>query len=130
MKNIFSIKSLALICATALIAFSVGCTTTEVSETGGEQAGEATGEQPEGATGEGEAAAEPQVAGEVSLVDNDFNYVILKSTGKIKPDSELEIYRGKKKVGVVKVSAPRRDNFISADIVEGKIRVGDIAKQK
>ena len=125
MKNILSMKSVAMAAVALLVALSFGCTTSEVAEVAEETAGEQAGEP---AAGE-EAASDPQGAGEVSLVDTDFNYVILKATGKINPDSELDIYRGKKKVGVVKVSAPRRDNFISADIVEGKIKVGDIARQ-
>jgi hypothetical protein len=132
-------KNVFVLAALLMMAGAVGCTTTEVAVEEGAAVEEGVAVAEEGAKdgvakaeGDAKEAAEPasRVVGEVSLVDNDFNYIILKASGKVEPDSELIIVRGKKQVGVVKVSAPRRDSFISADILEGKIKVGDIAKTK
>ena len=40
-------------------------------------------------------------------------------------DQRLFIYRGKQKVGMVKITGPQEGSHIAADLVEGEAKAGD-----
>ena len=59
-----------------------------------------------------------------------FKFVVLEfSTAEIpSPGSQLTVYRGKERVGSVKLTEPMRPPHITADIVDGDPQRGDEAR--
>lgn len=104
----------------ACLFFATGCETTSGSA-----------EEPQDATEAGdEKPALPKGVAVVDQVDKEFNYVILKTSAKIKGTKELDVYRGDKVIGKVKLDGTRSGDFVSADIVEGDIKTGDTIRLK
>jgi hypothetical protein len=81
-------------------------------------------------TGKPTAQAKAAVGGAVSWVDPVARFVALTCTPDRMPgiDQNLGVYRHGQRVAQVKVSGPRRDNNIVADIVTGAPEVGDEAR--
>ena len=104
----------------ACLFFATGCETTGG---GAEETQDAT------AAGD-EKPTIPKGVAVVDQVDKVFNYVILKTSAKIKGTKELDVYRGDEVVGKVKLDGTRSGDFVSADIVEGDIKTGDIVRLK
>jgi len=104
----------------ACLIFAAGC------ETPGGGAEEAQGDT---VTGDAKPAV-PKGVAVVDQVDKEFNYVILKTSAKIKGTRELDVYRGDEVVGKVKLDGTRSGDFVSADIVEGDIKTGDVVRLK
>ncbi|MFT5122203.1 MAG: hypothetical protein ACI9QL_002657 [Candidatus Omnitrophota bacterium] len=75
-------------------------------------------------------AAVPAGAALVDQVDKEFNYVIIKTSAKVKAGKEFDVYRGDQVVGKVKCDGTRSGDFVSADIVDGDIKVGDSVRLK
>ena len=67
--------------------------------------------------------------GRIATVNSPGQFAVLDfNVGRIPPlRSELNVYRGKEIVGVVRLTGPARDNFVAADIVNGELVVGDQA---
>ena len=80
--------------------------------------------------GRATASAKARVGGIVSRVEPVGRFVVLSFAPDQMPgiDQGLNIYRQGEKVAQVKVSGPRRDNNIVADIVAGAPQVGDEAR--
>jgi len=57
----------------------------------------------------------------------EYRFVVIEFTTTDIPSagSQLTVYRGKERVGAVKVTDPVRPPHVTADIVDGKLRVGD-----
>jgi hypothetical protein len=74
--------------------------------------------------------AKAGLAGEVSSVNPVARFVVLTFPRDQMPamDQRLNLYRHNAKVAEVKVTGPRRDNHIIADIVTGAPEVGDEAR--
>lgn len=73
------------------------------------------------------AAAQP--AAKIVYVNTkpNFKFVVLEfSTTEIpSPGSQLTVYRGKERVGTVKLTEPMRPPHITADIIDGNPQRGD-----
>ena len=65
--------------------------------------------------------------GGVISVNQPLRFVILDFPLRAMPeiDQRLFIYRGEQKVGMVKITGPRQNTHIAADLVEGEARAGD-----
>ena len=70
------------------------------------------------------------VVGKVALVNTTARFVVLNFPLKkmAAVEQRLNIYRRGLKVGEVKVTGPRREDNIVADLVAGKAEVGDEAR--
>lgn len=55
-------------------------------------------------------------------------YVLIKAPRGLPPGATLVILRDGKPVGSVRVSGPRQPGWLSADIIEGDVKAGDIAR--
>ena len=65
--------------------------------------------------------------GGVVSVHQALRFVILDFPLNAMPevDQRLFIYRGKQKVGMVKITGPQEGSHIAADLVEGEAKAGD-----
>jgi len=63
-------------------------------------------------------------------VNGDLGFVVIDFTTQALPSvgTKLNIYRGDKQVGVVRVTEPARAPLATADVVEGQMRPGDEAR--
>lgn len=71
-----------------------------------------------------------QYSGMVMAVDPEMRFVVLNyALGWLPgPGQELTVYRHGLRVGTVKVSGPRRDDNVTADITDGELKAGDEAR--
>lgn len=98
----------------ALCVVVVGCRSTQKGEKG--QSAEVTPVQ--------------VFTGKIALVKANLKYVVVDGELGALPQAEsiLNVYRGEKKVGEIKVSPQVRSNNYAADIVSGSPKVGDTVR--
>jgi hypothetical protein len=63
-------------------------------------------------------------------VNPELRFVVIDFSSRVMPPvgTRLQVYRGEKPIGVVRVTEPTRAQLATADIVEGDVRVGDEAR--
>jgi hypothetical protein len=68
--------------------------------------------------------------GKIASVNSELGFVVVDFTSQTMPalGTRLNVYRGDKRVGVVRITEPARAPLATADIVEGEVRVGDEAR--
>jgi hypothetical protein len=66
----------------------------------------------------------------IALVNSELQFVVIDFSSRVMPPvgTRLNVYRGDKNIGVVRITEPVRARLATADIVEGEIRVGDEAR--
>ena len=67
----------------------------------------------------------------ITLVNATYQFVVLEFAQRPIPGigTQLTVWRGEQKVGVVRITEPiRSPRFATADILEGELRLGDEAK--
>ena len=69
-------------------------------------------------------------AARITVVNTEYKFVVLDFTDRAMPSlgTELNVYRGERKVGRVRVTEPVRSRFATADVLEGELRGGDEAR--
>ena len=70
------------------------------------------------------------VPAKIVSVNPELKFVVIDfGTGPMPPvGTRLNVYRGEKEVGVVRVTEPARAQLATADILQGEARVGDEAR--
>jgi uncharacterized alpha/beta hydrolase family protein len=73
-----------------------------------------------------------QLTGKVASVNSELRFVVLDFSVGDMPgiNQRLGVYRAGQKIGQLKVTGPRSDTNIVADIVEGEVYVGDEVRQE
>jgi hypothetical protein len=68
--------------------------------------------------------------GKVASVNSELGFVVVDFASQTMPalGTRLNVYRGDKRVGTVRITEPVRAPLATADIVEGEVRVGDEAR--
>jgi hypothetical protein len=69
-------------------------------------------------------------AARIASVNPEVGFVVIDfaSQSMPAPGTQVNIYRGGKRVGAVRITEPARAPLATADIVEGEARVGDEAR--
>ena len=67
--------------------------------------------------------------GKIASVNSELGFVVVDFASQTMPalGTRLNVYRGDKRVGTVRITEPVRAPLATADIVEGEVRVGDEA---
>jgi hypothetical protein len=68
--------------------------------------------------------------GKIASVNSELGFVVVDFASQAMPTlgTRLNVYRGGKRVGVVRITEPARAPLATADIVEGVMRAGDEAR--
>ena len=68
--------------------------------------------------------------GKIASVNSELGFVVVDFASQTMPalGTRLNVYRGDKRVGTVRITEPVRAPLATADIVEGELRVGDEAR--
>ena len=115
-------RALVVGCAAAVV-FSgcAGSGTAAPARTASTPAGSRTGPVPEELEG---------TPARIVSTNPDLGFVVIDFTSRPLPavGEKVDVYRGEKKVGVVRITEPVRAPLATADIVEGEIRTGDEAR--
>ena len=72
----------------------------------------------------------PEAAGaKIASVNSELGFVVVDFASQVMPalGTRINVYRGGKRVGVVRITEPVHAPLATADIVEGDVRVGDEA---
>ncbi|HUI08507.1 MAG TPA: hypothetical protein VL486_16010 [Verrucomicrobiae bacterium] len=66
----------------------------------------------------------------VVLVNPGYQFVVIDFSSRVMPPvgTRLNVYRGDKNVGAVRITEPMRARLATADILQGDVRVGDDAR--
>jgi hypothetical protein len=66
----------------------------------------------------------------IASVNSELGFVVVDFTSQPMPalGTRLNVYRGGKRVGVVRITEPVHAPLATADVVEGEVRVGDEAR--
>jgi len=67
---------------------------------------------------------------QLTAVNAEHRFVVADFGGQTvpAPGAELGIFRGDKAVGKIRVTEPMRGRFVTGDILEGDLRVGDVVR--
>lgn len=63
-------------------------------------------------------------------VNPELGFVVVDFSARVMPPvgTRLNVYRGDKNIGAVRITEPVRSRLATADIVQGEVRVGDEAR--
>ena len=66
----------------------------------------------------------------IVLVNSELRFVVIDFSSRMTPPvgTRLNVYRGDKNIGAVRITEPTQASLATADIVEGEVRVGDEAR--
>jgi hypothetical protein len=66
----------------------------------------------------------------ITLVNAEYRFVVIDFLGRVIPSvgTRLSVFRDGQRVGAVRVTEPMRSRFATADIEEGDLRAGDVAR--
>jgi hypothetical protein len=70
------------------------------------------------------------LAGEVVRVNHEYQYAVLRCAVLPSGVEEAIVYRGDVMVGHVKLTGPVHPPYIVADVLDGKLRIGDRVRNK
>ena len=66
----------------------------------------------------------------IVLVNPELAFVVIDFSSRVMPPvgTRLNVYRGDKYIGAVRITEPERARLATADILQGEVRVGDEAR--